>query len=177
MVQARPRVNNRPANFEAEARAHQRALIAFARPLPRAGGALMRDASLVLDRRTGRNVSADNVNRNFRRAEAQLEALRARYAPNAGLIWNAGGDRLVLNTRENRAHTVALRRADGIARTQARRALEGIPELFREPPINPEPEPEPEPVPVERANALENHVGEFIYRSPRGVNEDSFEVF
>ena len=176
----------RPVTFEAEARAHLRALTALARPMPRAGGALMRDASLVLDRKTGRNVSADNVNRNFRRAQAQLDALRARYTPNADLIWNADGSRLVQNTRENRMHTVAARRAAGIARTARNRLnqnVQGIRNMYEQaenealPEPQPEEEPEIEPEPMEADLALEGHAGVLKYKAPRGVLENEFINF
>ena len=132
-VFARARANERRV-FEAEARAQRLAVGAYQneRPVGRAGGPLLRDTRLVRDTRTGRTVSADNVNRQFRRIAADMAALQARYEPKNGLMWNHGRTRMVANTEANRvaaaeaarrarAPDIEAQRRHGINATMARR--------------------------------------------------------
>ena len=98
---ARARAAERRA-FENEARAQRMAVGAFQHEprTGRAGGPVLRDGRLVLDIRNGRTVSADNVNRQFRRLAAETEALQQRYLPQGGLMWAPGRTRIVANRRK-----------------------------------------------------------------------------
>ena len=128
----------------------------------------MRDARLVRDIHTGRSISADTVNRQYRRLLANMEALKTRYEPSPLLMWNFGHTRLVANSDRNREAyaeaerasraPVEERRAVGIARTQERRNLEGVSRMFEEVPEEPTPRsglgPLRGPTPVDRKRVV-----------------------